>query len=407
MTQETETRLEKLAKKYGYGEEMHRESVHRDFERTAATRQDVSRISTSNFSETGKEDLHKELAAIQLELIDLADEYEKLNVDFQNIAGSDRIYSLPEAVAISFFGMLGYKQKVRDVKLGAFDRKGRTIEILVNKMAEMLQDQYQAAVKGKHNAEGMQLENISHMKYLDRELIDSLRQGYNTGSDMAAAEGELSKLEQELLEIQEVLLGYETDVRSAKSQGDLEAVARLTDEMSKVLDIKHGVLDGKLAAEGIVSDIRRDMLRYAEGVQSAKGAAAASKVNYLAISQLIDSMSELEIKYDFAIRHMMPVFQMQAKITTAGHGALEMRSALEKVASVSNKLLEHNSRLVTILGRETFDMLRTNVYDPEKLASLEEEVRAYQTELSALKKEWAESVTSVYAPNGAHYARHE
>jgi len=411
MADETQaSRLEALAQKYHITPGAPTQTTYKAFDSGATYATDKERLQRiSQAPKSGKlttGDIHAEMAGIQMELAELAEEYGKLNVEFSTLLGKDKVYSVKDLARIVYNSVVRDQKAVREVKLDAVKRKGDAIELLVNKMAEVLGDQYQKAVKGKARAESMQVENIGHMKTLDRRLIESLRSGYGSGADRAAADLEVVKLERELSDIESVLLGYENDVRAAQAEGNIEKVSKITGEMSQVLDIKHQVLDGRLAAEGVVSEIRRSILDSAEGVQSAKGAIAASKVNYQAINALIDSYSELEIKYRHAQADMIPVFQIQAQVASGGLQALELRDTLVKVANASQKLMEANARMVTHLAAETFELLQTPLYDPARAQKVEEDLRAFMADLNAKKMEWAEMQTTVQTmPTSAHYAK--
>jgi len=177
-----------------------------------------------------------------------------------------------------------------------------------------------------------------------------------------------------------------------RASGNIQEVVRLTDEMSQVLDMKHQILDGQLSAERLTSEIRRQILDSSEAVQSSKGAIAASKVNYRAINALVDSLSELEIKYRHAKEDMVPVFKIQGKIAAGGLAALEMRDTLLKVSAISERLMEANARMVMHLAAESFELLQTPLYDPVKAQATEERLRLYMTDLNQKKMEWADNM---------------
>lgn len=404
--------IAQLAEKYGKKGTTRKQASQARFDASAfqGDKEVLKRISQEpelkgiGDTDTGK--LHAELAEIQLDLAELAEEYGKLNVNFGNVIGQKSIYTFGEAFRIKWNELVGDKKEARELKIAAAGRRGDSIELMVNKISEVLQDQYQKAVQGKARAEEMQVENIAHMKTLDRKLIDSLTSGYSGGSDYAAAQEEVKKLEADLKEIEEYITEREKDVQAAKAEGDLEKVNVITDDLSQALEIKYGVLDGKLSSDGVVSDIRRDMLDSAEAVQSSKGAIAASKVNYKAISALIDAMNELEVKYRHALEDMVPVFKIQGKIAGLGQQAMDIQKTLVQVAEVSQRLMETNGKLVTRLATETFKLLKTPIYDLEKAGQIEAEITQYMDQLNQLKVEWAENQQTIgnLSTNAVHYA---
>lgn len=389
-----------------------REAVHRAFDRRAETGTTFvpsgkARLSAEPKAEvsTRTGEIHRSMGEIQMSLTELAETYGKLNVDLKNTLGKDAIYGIGDAAAVGWYTVTGRKQKARKIKLDAIGKRGDVIELLVNKMAEVLGDQYQKAVDGKTQAEALQVENVAHMKSLDSKLIGCLKGSTSTGADYAIAEREVAKLETELKEIDGILAEYERDIQAARTTHDLDKITALSNEMMQVMDIKHGVLDGRLAADGVVSNIRRELLDSAEGVQSAKGAMGASQVNYHAINALIDAMSELEIKYRHAKEDMIPVFKIQGRISAGGTKALELRDTLLKMANISQKLMEANAELVKHLATETFELLQTPLYDPERAHAVEEKLKDYMGKLNQMKVEWAENQQRVSeAVQQPHYA---
>jgi len=404
-------RLEQLAQKYGHTPKAAQQQVYQTFNAAATRNRDLeslTRISKGQGVQTETGAIHQEMAGIQLDLTSLADQYGRLNVEFGDFMRGDRLYGRGEAAKIWLYDLVGSKGKARELKLEAAGRRGNAIENLVNKMGEVLNEQYQKAVQAKAQAEALQLENIVHMKRLDHKLISTLRNSYGTGADYTHAEAEVNRLEGELKEIADVLVSYENEVQAAKAAGELDKVSTLTGEMIQVLEIKHGILDGRLATEGMVSEIRRQMLDSAEGLQSAKGAIAASKVNYQAINAWVDAMGELEIKYRHAREDLIPVFKIQGKIAAGGMQALDIRKTLLEVAKISQRLMEANVNLVTHLASETFELLQTPLYDVDKAREVEERITVYMQDLNAQKIAWAEAQKTLTQPVAApHYARHQ
>ncbi len=403
------TLVDKIMEKYKYTPEA-REQTHRAFDSTARSQADtrtLERMSRAPKTGTGTgDDVYKEMAGIQLDLAELAERYGKLNVNFASLVGKDKVYGLWEALKIKVYETVGKRERAREMKMDAYSRHGNGMEILVDKMSEVLADQHEKAKQGKSLAERLQAENVAHLKRLDKKLVDSLRKSYAGTADYATAEQEVKRLEDELRGIDDALMACEKEVQDAKMRSDLNAVNALTDKMTSVLDIKYGVLDGKLSADGAVSEIRRQLLDKAEALQSVKGATAATKVNYQATMTLIDAMNELEIKYRHAKEDMVPVFKSQAKIATLGMSQKEMRDTLLKVAGISTRLMDANARMVKHLSAQTFELLQTPLYDPEKARAVEEDIRAYREEMNKLKMEWVEAQQSLSIAD-PHYAKQQ
>ena len=415
MTQATTTvtptsRLEQLAQKYSHRPVTGQQQVYQSFNAAATRKHDLkalTRISKGPGVQTETGAIHQEMAGIQLDLTALAEQYGKLNVEFGDLLKGDRLYGRWESLRIMSNELIGRNTRAREMKLEAAGRRGNQIEYLVNKMSEVLNEQYQKAVQAKAQAEALQLENIVHMKTLDQKLIATLRNSYGTSADYTQAESELNRLEGELKEITDVLEAYQHDVQTAKAAGEIDKVTAVTNEMVQVLEIKNGVLDGRLSAQGMVSEIRRGMLDYAEGLQSVKGAQAASRVNYHAINAWIDAMGELEIKYRHAREDMIPVFNIQGKIAAGGMQALELRNTLLEVSQISQRLMEANVNLVTHLASQTFELLQTPLYDVDKAREVEGRITAYMQDLNAQKKAWAEAQQALGQSSAMpHYAKH-
>lgn len=352
-------------------------------------------------------DVHAEMAGIQHDLADLAEVYGKLNVNFGSLIGKERMFNVGDAAAVSWYTLLRNRNKVREVKIGAARRRGELIDVLVNKMSEVLDDQYQSAVKGRDLAKSVQVENIAHMKKLDQSFIERLTSSYVGSSDLAAAEDAAKKIVQEVTEVDHVLVRYEDEVQRAKAGGDIPLVRKLAGEMTQVLNVKYGLLDGQLAADGEVSEIRRKMLESSEGVQSAKAAIAASRVNYRTINAWIDAMNELEFKYRHAKEDFIIVFKIQGKVAAGGMRALELKKTLLEVAGISQRLMEANVNLVERLTQEVFELVQTPLYDIERARACEQRIDAYMTELNQQKVRWAEAQQRISEePSSPHYTEH-
>ncbi len=410
MTEEA-SRLTKLKEKYRVPEAAPQVRAHQAFDANQSYGTDRSNLRRiSKAPSVGQETtsigaLHKEMAGLQLDLVDLNEEHGKLNVDFRNVLGKDAIYGFGDALQLAFYTVTRQKKKKKEVKLDAIEKRGNALEQMVNRMAEVLEEQHQKAIQGKERAKGIQQENISHMKYLDQELIGHLKGSHYTGSDLTSAEKEVGKLEAEMHEIEQVLMEYQSDIQAAKATQDLDTIERLTEEVSQVLDIKYGILDGKLSADGVVSEIRRDMLDHAEGVQASKGAIAATRVNYQATGALIDAMNELEIKYKHAMSKMVPTFKVQAKIAGMGTQAIALKQTLVKAADISQRLMDFNVKLVTYLASESFDFVKNPIQDIERAKECEYRISSFMKQLNQQKKEFAEAMQMVSElPTTPHYA---
>ena len=243
------------------------------------------------------------------------------------------------------------------------------------------------------------------MKFLDEQLINRLASGYRGSADISVVDSEIKSLEGELDTVDSALSEKEALLQQAKARGDMTTVQQYANEMQEILGTKYQIMDGKFSLEGTVSDIRRELLESAEGVQSAKGAIAASKVNYKAIGALIDSMNELEVKYKHALSDLIPVFKIQGQIAYHGEDAMRMQRALLKTSEISQKLMEANAQMIEFVAADTFELMKTGLYDPERALATEKKLDEFVTDLNQKKVEWAEAVATVSGTSEAYHTR--
>ncbi|MBI3334756.1 hypothetical protein HYZ97_04690 [Candidatus Pacearchaeota archaeon] len=407
----SDERLAKLKQRYAPSATP-REIAYAAFDKARAPSASTTRLSAA--PRAGLEgtvdtaSLYKEVAGIQLDLAELTEQYGKLNVTFSSLVGKDKYLTLGDFIKIVGYNIALQPKKARQVKIDAAGRKGETLVFLVSKMGEVLQEQLQRAIKGREYAHQVQGEAITHAKKMDRTLVERIANSYTGGADLEEATKELKKIESELGEFDSLLVSYESDVQNAKKVGDVEQVKRLTADMLEVLSMKEQVLDGRLSAEGVVSDIRRDILKSAEGIQSAKGAIAATRVNYKATNLWIDAMNELVFKYEHALHDFVPVFETQAKITAGGLEALAIKDALLRASEISQRLMDANEKLVKKLSAEVFELVKTPLLDPEKARAAEQRLKEYTDQLNEQKIKWAEAQQRVTEmPSQPHYAQHQ
>ncbi|MDO8641202.1 MAG: hypothetical protein Q7R33_06620, partial [Nitrosarchaeum sp.] len=248
--------------------------------------------------------------------------------------------------------------------------------------------QKEKAIKGEEYARTVLSECVEHMIFLDKSLIQRLRDGAYGHADYETSQKEITKLESELKEFDEAFAKYDAKLGEAKVARDMDLYLKITDEVSQLLDMKKEVLNGKLAADQTASEIRRKMLEASEGVQSAKVNAEASKLNYQAIGLWIDSMGELVNKYKHVESDLIPVFKIQSKIAVGTIEALEMKKTLVRIANASQRLMEANEKLVTVLGTETWDLTQNPLYDVDKAQQMTERLKQFHEDLNQQKLDW-------------------
>lgn len=375
------------------------------------TRQDQKRLGKgprpkSEIADTGK--LHAEMAAIKLSLARLAKRDGKLKIKFKKTLGKERTFEITDYLKENVYRGLGKTDKADKIVIDAADRRGQSIRYLIDGMTEVTAEQYNTVVKGKTMMEGLLVNNVAFRKRMHHELIESLRTGYHGTADLTVAEAECDKLQGAMNEFEEQLAKYETEVKAARESGNLESVMRLTTEMEGVLALQETVMDQNLEAQNVSADVRREIMDRAEGVQSAKGAIAASKVNYLQINALIDSYNELEIKYRYAKDRLMAIFREQGDIAAAGMEGLKFNSTLIELADVSKRLMDADVELIMRLSDDTFKLMQRPLYDPAEINPVKARLETYMTDLNNRKKEWAANVTSISEqPRGAAFVEHQ
>ncbi|MBI2672902.1 hypothetical protein HYX19_01460 [Candidatus Woesearchaeota archaeon] len=337
----------------------------------------------------GEAEALAEIARIQLDSANLARKYGKLNINFTNMMGRKRIFTFGDALSYYGYSAVGKEEKATKVYENAIKRNAENLETLADKIGEILGEQEQKLITGIERTRRLHINNQEHIKTLDRRLIESLRGGIHEGVDLTEAEKELKKLEDELREVTETHNEYESRLNAAKASGNLEDVKKIAGDMDEILKIREDIRNGKLSADGVLSEIRRELLDKAEGVQSAKGAIAASEVNDRLLNASIDFLNELAIKYKHLKEDMIPVFKIQAAIAVTAIGAAEMKKTALEVPELSRRLLNADIDLIIPLAIEVFGLLQKPAYDVEEVRAKEEKLKEAMEKLNEAKKQWA------------------
>jgi hypothetical protein len=414
-TSQESTQLQEIMQKYARRKTQEVPSADSAFEKTQTSTKQYSRqkedsletrLSKTPTTENKEaNNIHSTLYGIKLELAELADEYEGLNIDFKNTIGKDAIYDFKDYAKLALYNLTLQKKKADRLRFHAATKRDDSLSNLVDTMAKVLDKQYNRAIQGREAVEELQITNISHMRFLDEQLIKRLSSGYRGSADIASVDKEIKSLEDEILTVDSSLSEKEALLQQAKTRGDIDTVKKYADEMQEILNAKYQIMDGKLSLEGTVSDIRRELLGSAEGVQSAKGAIAASKVNYKAINALIDSMNEMEIKYKHALSDLIPVFKIQGQIAYHGEELMRMKNALLKTAEISQKLMGANAQMIEFVSRDTYEFMKTGLYDPEIALATEKRLDEYIAKLNKEKVEWAEATSVISETGGAYHTK--
>ncbi len=334
--------------------------------------QTVERISKApSESKISKENLDTEIARIQIQLTRMAKNYGTLFNGFDDLLKGEGVMGRWDTIKYQIYEKIGMEKKADQLLTKNVIKQKESLNTLTEKIAEAINESHQKAEKGKGLAQTLlETELIPHMKYLNRDLVEELRTGITTDEDYEVAMNEVEKLDKELAEIDNVLAKYEKKVFAAKRKKDFENIRKFTNEMDQVLNIKEQILDGKLGAEGVVSEIRREILESSEAVQSAKGAIAMSWVNYRAFTAIVDSFSEMEFKYRHLRDHMVPVFKQQSQAAVMGNQILEMGKQIEEISSAYNALGEYVVNLTNHMLDQTFEIVKKPIFEVSKANDL-------------------------------------
>lgn len=396
MADTQESGIARLKKQYGAStsETDSKASAQRAFsiDDTVKTEQEKARVSSApktQNSETAQ--LYAEHARIQLNLGGLAERYGKLDVRFKDIIGKDKWLTGGDLTAIAWYRLTLRPSKATEVKVQASARKGETIDLLTQRIAEVIGEQHENAKKGVELAKGTRNAVTVQTKTTYNNLVSRLKSGYTSTVDVVEGEKEVIALEKELEDYQTIIAEYEPKIIAAQEAKDLEGIKKLTDELSEIIGDQAGVIDRKQSADSIVSEIKRKVLDYSEGVQSARNAIEALKVSELQSNSLIDSWNKLEIKYRHAKEDMVPIYLIQGQIAAYGMKGLEMNELLQSTAAAYRELLVHNEKLVTVFAQETFKLLELNLYDPKQAAEIKERLGQRLREQSELEMKFAEN----------------
>jgi hypothetical protein len=386
-----------------------RQSAHTTFQdQIRLSRQPVQSLdSYVTLQGTDKVKIQNDLARIRRDINALTMDYAQANKAFRDMIASDDL-STWEKMRVGWHEhVTGNMERARNILENSEERRNASMVDLIDDMAEILNMQHEKALQGTTHSMEIKMTIDQRIRELHRAML-SRHKGSATGAEQFnAAKLELYRLNTEIEQVDALIHQYSLAVQNAALSEDQVKVEELTGEMHNLIDLKYGLMDGRLAAEGKVSDVRLNILNYTEGLQSARGSLAASNVNYQAASALYDAMSELEIKFRYAKEDMIGVFKDQAMIAAAGSDAIDMKDTLVEMARISEELMAANAELVTYLADESFKLLQTPLYDVQKASALEKQIRTYMNDLNAQKIEWAKNMQNMITePTPAHYTAH-
>ncbi len=409
--------LAALVQKYGQLSERAtpREEAHQTFDSNRTYRDDrryaeqqvsgKKRLSQGPGEKVDNNDFHVVFAGICLDLVDIIEEHGMLTSNFSDVIGKRKYLSPGQWLKVKLYSAIGAKQKATTVKKDAVTQKNKNLNIVVDRIADVVDNLYQKSVQAREKVTEAMSKNIDYRKEKDKALIERIRDSYHGGADEALAVEELRKLEVELGDIEKIVEDYDDKIFKAKKENNLPEVNRLTDEVLQTLEYKHEVLDGKVAADGVVSEIRRKMLDSAAGIKSAREALVRSKENYEVFRGLLDTISRQEILYKYEREDMVEIYREQATAAIMGLEDLDRSDALDKLSATSEKLAEANAKLLLHLYRVTSEQLYNPRVDREASERRIHEIKTMRAEIEQKDREFVEATQRLRSPQEPAYVQ--
>ncbi len=389
----SQSALERIMQKYQRtSPESPRELVTKKFELDSnkTKRERLSKTPNINVGNDSMSALWGEFKAYQLKMLDFADTYDKLNLNFRDLLKNPVGLSRGEAIKCYVYQKLHMHKQFKKVWVDASMKRGKTIEDVVERIGQVMEERHQTAIQLISKMRGVESKNIAHIKFLDEEVIRHLREGY-TGN---ASDSELLKaidgITKDLNDLDATLLDYENKVTEAKTAGQVDAVKKLIDEMTGVLNIKHEVMEGKRASDSALAELRRDLLDHAKGSEAAKSAIASSLVNYNVILTMLDSFYEQEIMFRYIKMYSLDVFRIQGQIAAGLQEGFKNKDVIKQYAEITAKLMELLPKMAAHLDIQTWDQFTTPIYDIDKANEIRLAEEARRKEFGELKMQYVE-----------------
>ena len=287
--------------------------------------------------------------------------------------------------------VVGNKKKFRAIQINAAQRKGVKVSATLDDVEVILDKKYQVSVDNVDLVNEIRIDQVQATKDMDKLLIERAKQGNFNHADYTKQVNILGERETALSEINETFKGLKYNLEQAQEAKDAIKVKEISREVDKVLNQKHTLMDRVLDQDKKVSDIRRNILDAAKGVESAEGTLAAYRVNYKVIGGLVDAANEQEIMFKYTRSDTMKNLKIQARIADAGESMLDQQKLLDDLSNVSNELNDHIVDLTDYFTRATFEQFQKKTYDPKRLAVKEKEIDGKLRELNQLKMEYAKN----------------
>jgi hypothetical protein len=334
----------------------------------------------------------KDIAKTQMDLAMLAEQYGQLGLKFSDLVGEKSYLGTMDVLKIGAYNLIMQPRRAAEVKINAIGRHYDTLEHLVDKMGDIMRERLAKAQEMQAKVQTEQRENVGRLMRLERKGINGLRESFKGQADYAKYEKAIAEYEADLGEVQTELNSLEPQVHAAREKGDLETVIKITDTMSRLLDIKQGIMEGKLTKEGEYSDARREVLNHTVAIKSAKENMAVSRNHYLQLGFLLDSYTEQVITYTHALEDSLESWKATARIAAYNLELNDNVEFLDKLRVAGQNLLRITSDMSQKTAEATFRLMQTEMFDIDATDSMTEKLRLGYTDLLERKNAWAQNV---------------
>lgn len=356
------------------------------------------RTSTAPDNEIDTQDrtqLYARLSKVQLDMAQFASDYKGIMTSFQELIGSD-LLTTGEKLGLWFRRSVRRNERVaKEYEIKACTNKGLNLDKLVDALAKILDREHQTALEGTNYLQEIRVGVIEHLKKMKQEAIEGLRNSYRDTPEQATAEASLMRLQKDLDHIDRELANYEMQVSQARTTKNVDEVKRLTDEMLKLVEVQDALFDTKLETDQELFGIRRGQMDMAKRVQSAKGAIAATRLNYQTTNTLIEAYSDMEITFRYDLEHNIRVFKDQAILAIAGAKLEDMGEMMLRKADLALRTQELSVQMSTYAATKSFELLKSSQYDPKVERDLEANMVKYRDNMNKLRDEWVTLQTTV------------
>ena len=336
-------------------------------------------------------ELYGRLAEIHLDLAKLVKRYGGLNAEFKDVLNADRLCTFSQTVRVKLYRAVGKEEKADKIEMDAATSRGENITIIMDNLIQIINEQAQLSEELQETASVLQRDAITHWKYLERDMIDSLKCGYVTRRDMVDVNVTLQEVETKMRDFDEALMGYQAQVKVARDMGNLEEVTQLTSEMGQILDYKHAALDEKLNLRDLRADVHTAIMEAAERVQSAKTNLMATQTAYETIVTQRSANRKLAAKYRSMRDHMTGTLRVIARTAALQMKSSELHNFVCEVADAQERLLEATAQYAMHANSGASELLMSKLIDVEKQVEMARELQVHREMVEEKEQQWADA----------------